>query len=106
MIDSGATGNFMSPDTVKRLNVPVRSINPYDLTVVDGTDHDAGKVTKGTIPTKMTIGRHTEEIQMDVVPMGRHEAILGMPWIKQHNPEIDWKTRTVEFSRCACEKAE
>ena len=62
MIDSRVTGNFMSLETVKRLNVPVRSINPYDLIVVDGTDHDAGKVTKGTIPTKIIIRQHTKEL--------------------------------------------
>jgi hypothetical protein len=62
MINSRVTGNFISLETVKRLNVLVRSINPYDLIVVDGTDHDARKVIKGTILIKIIIRRHTKEI--------------------------------------------
>ena len=62
MINSRVTGNFILLDIVKRLNVLVRSINPYNLIVVDKTDHDARKVIKGTILTKMTIRRHTKEI--------------------------------------------
>ena len=25
---------------------------------------------------------------------------MGMPWLKRHNPEIDWKTREVKMTRC------
>ena len=62
MIDSRVTGNFMSLEMVKRLNVLVQSINPYNLIVVDRTDYNTRKVTKGTILTKITIRQHTKEI--------------------------------------------
>ena len=26
--------------------------------------------------------------------------IIGMTWLQTHNPEIDWKTRAINFSRC------
>ena len=26
--------------------------------------------------------------------------ILGMPWLRHHNPEIDWKTGEVKMTRC------
>ena len=26
--------------------------------------------------------------------------ILGFPWLKEHNPEIDWATKEVKMSRC------
>ena len=27
-------------------------------------------------------------------------VILGMPWLRRHNPEIDWKTGEVKTTRC------
>ena len=31
---------------------------------------------------------------------------MGMPWLRCHNPEIDWKTKEVKMMRCPeeCEK--
>ena len=34
-----------------------------------------------------------EEITMDVISIGRHAIILGMPWLKHHNPDINWTKR-------------
>ena len=27
----------------------------------------------------------------------RSELILGLPWLEKHNPNIDWKEKTLEF---------
>ena len=49
-----------------------------------------GMVTLETRPLKMTtLGGYTEEIQFDLVTMGSHMVILGMPWLRIHNPRID-----------------
>jgi hypothetical protein len=105
MIDSGATGNFMSPKTLARINIPIRSIGAYLLQTVDGTNvnHNEGIINKATIPSKLRTDGHTSEVQFDIAPIGDTEAILGMPWIKEHNPEIDWVKRTLRFTRCHCE---
>jgi hypothetical protein len=34
---------------------------------------------------------------MDV---GTHNIILGTDWLKAHNPELDWTTSRLQFSRC------
>ena len=39
-----------------------------------------------------------EKIVFDIVPMSRHVVILGMPWLRQHNPQVDWKTGRFTFS--------
>jgi hypothetical protein len=46
---------------------------------------------------------HQEEVRFDIAQIGEHQAILGMPWIRKHNPDIDWVKGTVTFSRCSCE---
>ena len=103
LIDCGATGNYISPRTVSRINIPFKSITPYSLEVVDGTkiNYQEGVIDQGTIPSKLvTPDGHTSFVQFDIALIGKHEAILGMPWIKEHNPEIDWNAGTVQFSRC------
>lgn len=32
-----------------------------------------------------------------VVPELTCPIVLGMPWLREHNPRIDWTTGTVEF---------
>ncbi|CAG8981637.1 hypothetical protein HYALB_00013707, partial [Hymenoscyphus albidus] len=98
------TGNFLSPDAAGRLNVPVKKTIPYQLTVVDGTEigYQNGIIDHSTIPTKTNIEGHCSDTQFDIVEMGSKEAILGMPWIREHNPDIDWKERKITFSRCSC----
>ena len=29
--------------------------------------------------------------------LGRQKIILGLPWLMEHNPKIDWKTRKMEW---------
>src|SRR6202020_1616013 len=35
-----------------------------------------------------------------VIGLGSQDMILGFPWLKEHNPEIDWATGEVKMSRC------
>jgi hypothetical protein len=52
----------------------------------------------------MGIGGHWERITFDVTDIGRHDIILGLPWIREHNPEIDWASEQLKFTRCSCKK--
>ena len=93
MIDLGATSNFIFPATIARINIPFTRIRPYELQIVDGThiNHNQGIIDQGTVPSKLVIeNRHASEVQFDIALIRRHQAILGMPWIREHNPEIDW----------------
>ena len=106
MIDSGATGNFISPAAVIQNNLRTKvKTEPYALSVIDGTpiNQDAGNVSVETTPLTMDMHRgHTEVIRLDVVSMGNHQLVLGMPWIRQHNPTIDWIKESIVFDRCTC----
>ncbi|OBT81090.1 hypothetical protein VE02_10362 [Pseudogymnoascus sp. 03VT05] len=57
--------------------------------VVDGEpiSLNNGMVTLETVPLEMVMLQgHKETIQFDIVHMDNHAYILGMPWLKQHNP--------------------
>ena len=38
----------------------------------------------------MDIGSHRELAIFQVAKLPNHEVILGMPWLNQHSPQIDW----------------
>jgi hypothetical protein len=106
MVDLGATGNFIDTQTAAEngFRTLVRR-TPYQLLLVDGDaiGSNKGMVTHQTEPLTMKILRgHTEEIQFDLVTMGTHAVILGMPWLRLHNPQIDWWKERITMSQCQC----
>ena len=48
----------------------------------------------------MIMGDHTEEIVAAVANTGDDDIILGIDWLRHHNPEIDWEKGIVHFTRC------
>jgi hypothetical protein len=105
MIDSGATGNFIAEEAVQKAGIRLQTkAYPYQLQLVDGTTagEDDGMIRKETKPERMRIDGHEELIQLDVVPLGHHLIILGMPWLRKHNPRIDWYEKEMFLDQCDC----
>jgi hypothetical protein len=103
MVDSGATGNFMARALVEKEGYPTRKKpDAYNLVIVDENPllDGNGRVDKETKPLPIAIQQHHEELTFDIVGMATHDIVLGMPWLKQHNPEVDWNTRVLKFERC------
>jgi len=50
----------------------------------------------------MDIGAHREITTFQVAKLQHHEAILGMPWLKKHNPRIDWGQGKITFDSERC----
>src|SRR3954468_10307045 len=48
----------------------------------------------------MIINEHVELISLGVTQLGKDKIFLGYDWLNAHNPTIDWKKQTLEFSRC------
>ena len=67
---------------------------------VDGTPNEAGSITK-VANIIMTYKGHSEQILLTVTQLGKQDTILGMTWLKKHNPEIDFTTGTVQLSHCS-----
>jgi len=99
MIDSGATGNFASRDLVRSLGLPTRrKKEQYDLQMADGSTLSTGRIDEETHSLPVTIRRYHEELTFDVIGMATYHIILGMPWLKKHNPVIDWKKGVLTFA--------
>lgn len=103
MIDSGATGNFISQDLISQHHLPtVLKDIPEMVRVIDGTPISSGSITSNTPMLKLEIplGETTfsNSITLDVIPM-KFPVILGLPWLKKHDPVIDWKNLALGFHK-------
>jgi hypothetical protein len=54
---------------------------------------------------KLKINNHHETIKLHCITIGNSPIIVGLPWLRRHNPNIDWKEGRVTFdsTRCARE---
>jgi hypothetical protein len=93
MVDLGVIGNYMNLGFMKKLGLlgkvkavpePITGLNRENLgTLLIMTE-------SGTV--LMVVLGHIECLNFDIIPMGWYDVVLGIPWLKNHNPAIDWKT--------------
>jgi len=97
MVDTGATGDFIDQDFVTRAKLPTRKLSqPIPVYNVDGTLNEAGSIRE-VVDMIMTYDRHSKRILLAVTRLG---MILGFTWLDKHNPEIDFRARSVKMTRC------
>ena len=101
LIDSGATGNFIEKQYAKDLQLRVRPKDKPE--VVSAVTGHPQWITHEAI-VNLEAKTHTEEVRLEIVEIAKDKIILGMPWLRKHNPEIDWLRGTLKFSRCTCGK--
>jgi len=103
MIDSGAYGPLINPRFVKEQGLPmVRKARPLTLHAVDDSPVKGGKVTH-EVHIRMEVGQHHEIITLDVADIGHDNIILGISWLRRHNPRIDWMRSTLVFDSDYCQ---
>ena len=68
---------------------------------MDGSEITGGPVTHDT-QVRMTINNHEEKIHLHCITIGNAPVIVGLPWLKLHNPAIDWRTHRLSFHSDEC----
>ena len=98
LLDCGATGMFIDKEYAEAHNLSQRKL-PRAIPVynVDGMLNSAGSITH-EVDLWITVKGHRERCTFEVVNLGKTCLILGMTWLKKHNPEIDWKTGNILFT--------
>jgi hypothetical protein len=66
---------------------------------VDGSPNESGSITK-VVDVVLHYRDHSEWAVFAVTSLGRQDIILGLTWLREHNPEVNWKTAEVKMSRC------
>jgi hypothetical protein len=50
------------------------------------------------------INNHYEIIRLHCITIGNLPIIVGLPWLRKHNPNIDWREGRVMFDSARCAK--
>lgn len=100
MVDSGASTLFLNRRFVEEHSVrTVRLDQPIPLYNIDHSSNAAGSI-KSVAPLEMSVGTHRERAIFSVTDIGTEDVIIGIDWLRDHNPEIDWDQGTLRLSRC------
>ena len=95
LIDCGSTTNFISKRFVK-LN-QISTVNTASSQVVRLADGSVTTTCKLVQSLHMYINNRDLCEALLVFPIDSYDIILGMPWLKKHNPTINWNTNTLLF---------
>ena len=55
------------------------------------------QVTHYTCPVGFWLGHYLEKMKFDITETPRNDIILGISWLKQRNPQIDWANKQISF---------
>lgn len=108
MVDCGAHSCFMSSEFASFSKIPLITKKfPIPLNVIDGQPISSGPIRSHTSLVSLSISEpsrsfaHEEDISFNIIPMN-YPIVLGIPWLKKHNPEIIWSIEHVRFASSFC----
>ena len=99
LIDSGAKGaSFINSKFVQENQIPTKRLSrPIPIQNVDGTVNKAGEIER-YLKVSMEVYGKTCEVTLLETSLGQETVILGYPWLRQENPNIDWKQHKLTWN--------
>ena len=98
LVDSRCTHTGINKQLVKNKRIQTKSINfSCEVFNTDGTRN--GEVTK-VASLEIKINGHKETLEVAVTDLDRTDMFLGHNWLVKHNPEVNWRNKTIKFMRC------
>ncbi len=106
LLDSGAAGNFIDSEFVSQHHLKLTPCtSSLAVEALDGRPLGKGKILRLTEPVILQIGTlHSEEIQFYVIQSPTHPLILGLPWLRTHDPQISWREGQITEWGPACQE--
>ena len=95
LIDCGSTTDFISKRFVHKNNIP--TVNTDQCQVVKLADGSKQLTCKIVEQFPLFISSRSMKANLLVLPIENYDIILGMPWLRKHNPIIDWSTNSLHF---------
>ena len=75
----------------------IKLLHSIPVQVVDGQPISSGPICFETAPIPMHVGNHTELLSFYIIYSPHFPVILGLSWLRLHNPYINWHTETITF---------
>jgi hypothetical protein len=100
LVDSGASDNFIHQETARSLGLKLqKKKEPQAVNDIQG--RNLGWISH-YVTVLLEAAHHQEEIDLNVVPLGIHGLVVGLPWLQKHNPDIEWREKRIKFSSPFC----
>jgi Retroviral aspartyl protease len=97
LLDTGAGGKFINQNFVQNQKIKTKELKyPIKVFNMDGTPNKRGTIMKYT-QLDLTINGQTQTHNLLVTGLGKQKIILGYPWFKQTNLDINWKECTLTW---------
>lgn len=94
LIDSGATHSFISPASVKKMNLKPQKDTKLTVELATGKQIQSYTSIKNL---NFTLGGHQTNASFRVLPLGIYNGILGMDWLIKNNASIECKAGQLKF---------
>lgn len=100
LVDCGASTVFVHDRFVKKNRIPKKKLKePIVLYNIDRSKNQLGSITH-FVKMEMDIDDHKHPQYMAVTNVGNEDIVIGVDWMKTHNPNIDWTKGLLALDRC------
>ncbi|QRW07203.1 Retrotransposable element Tf2 protein [Ceratobasidium sp. AG-Ba] len=96
LVDSGSSKNFLDINFAKNNNIPLTPlVNPRTMIAIDGKELPNKIENKTTL--EVEIEGWTFDVTFFVMDLGDTDMILGLDWLQEADPDINWKTLEISW---------
>lgn len=89
LVDSGASGLFINSDYIRQSKIVTKSLShPILVNNMDRTPNEQGPIRE-VAEFILSYKGHSESTVFAVTCLGKEKMILGLPWLREHNLEVD-----------------
>jgi hypothetical protein len=97
LLDTGAGGKFIDQNYARQMNMKTMDLeHPLKVYNVDGTPNKRGTIRK-YVNVNLTVNGRKRRHNLFVTGLGKQKIILGYPWFRNNNPDIDWEKGTLTW---------
>eukprot|EP00253_Pinus_taeda_P001879 PITA_01879 len=95
LIDPGATLSYVNPKVVERCNLQsVKFKNPWLVQLATGAKR---RVTARINDCSFTIADQLITADLNILPLGSYDILIGMDWLEKHWSLVDCKTKIIYY---------
>ncbi|QRV74416.1 Retrotransposable element Tf2 protein [Ceratobasidium sp. AG-Ba] len=96
LVNSGSSKNFLDINFAKNNNIPLTPlVNPRTVIAIDGKELPNKIKNKTTL--EVEIEGWTFDVTFFVMDLGDTDMILGLDWLQEADPDINWKTLEISW---------
>ena len=101
MIDCGGQGSFINAKLSQSYQLPLQPKPfPISLVLADGSPSQTGSIVQYN-PLLLHTAGNEELLSLNVAPIS-HDIILGMPWLRRHDPAVRFGSNQILFDSPYC----